>query len=351
MAQEIFISYSRKDFDKVKAIKNEIDDTLGITCWMDLDGIESGDRFAKVIISAINSHDTFLFMLSPNSMASEYALDELEFARNKKKRVIIVYISSCEMTDEFSFRYSRFDTIEWDNPLQHKKLISNLTKWFPPKKHIDNTANIFSESEIYNSQIHVFIIYRNAISTASSVNEACEKMLHKLDVIHSDVDIMMNVLAYNHSSEWMYKEPIKIENFKWSPINASFGRNFGSALSKFSERIQNLEQNNRVRIFRKSLVLLISNGTSDDDIQKPLMDLLDNPSFLRANRYAINIEEEPDLDVLAKFTGKKKKVFDLAQNEEVKLEYLLERLMHMGLYAGSSFELEDDDWGNVNEIS
>ena len=30
MAKEIFISYSRKDFDKVKAIKDEIDRELGI---------------------------------------------------------------------------------------------------------------------------------------------------------------------------------------------------------------------------------------------------------------------------------------------------------------------------------
>ena len=45
MAKEIFISYSRKDFEKVKAIKNEIDSELGIKCWMDLDGIESGEQF------------------------------------------------------------------------------------------------------------------------------------------------------------------------------------------------------------------------------------------------------------------------------------------------------------------
>ena len=53
MAKEIFISYSRKDFDKVKAIKDEIDHELGINCWMDLDGIESGEEFMSKIIAAI----------------------------------------------------------------------------------------------------------------------------------------------------------------------------------------------------------------------------------------------------------------------------------------------------------
>ena len=90
MAKEIFISYSRKDFAKVKPIKDAIDKELGIECWMDLDGIESGQQFEDVIISAINQHDTILFMLSPNSMKSEWALDELDFAKRKNKRIVIL---------------------------------------------------------------------------------------------------------------------------------------------------------------------------------------------------------------------------------------------------------------------
>ena len=126
MAKEIFISYSRKDFDKVKAIKDELDRELGIKCWMDLDGIESGEQFENKIISAIKDHDTMLFMLSANSMNSIYALKELKFAQLKKKRVILVYIESCQMSDEFLFNYSMYDTVEWANSLQHNKLLNNL---------------------------------------------------------------------------------------------------------------------------------------------------------------------------------------------------------------------------------
>ena len=68
MANEVFISYSRKDFEKVRDIKDEIDHLVGINCWMDLDGIESGELFKKVIFSAINRHDTLLFMLTPQSL-------------------------------------------------------------------------------------------------------------------------------------------------------------------------------------------------------------------------------------------------------------------------------------------
>lgn len=130
MAKEIFISYSRKDFDKVKAIKDEIDRELGIDCWMDITGIESGQQFEDVIIKAINGHDTFLFMLSPNSMNSVWALDELDFAQMKGKRVVLLFIEPCQMTDKFYFRYHKYDTIEWTNPLQHGKLLDNMRSWY-----------------------------------------------------------------------------------------------------------------------------------------------------------------------------------------------------------------------------
>jgi hypothetical protein len=64
MANEVFISYSRKDLERVRKIKNEIDQAVGIDCWMDLDGIDSDKQFVKVIINAIKLHDTMLFMLT-----------------------------------------------------------------------------------------------------------------------------------------------------------------------------------------------------------------------------------------------------------------------------------------------
>jgi hypothetical protein len=55
---DIFISYSRHDLERVKAIKQDVELTTGASCWMDLEGIESGEQFEKVIISAINRSDT-----------------------------------------------------------------------------------------------------------------------------------------------------------------------------------------------------------------------------------------------------------------------------------------------------
>lgn len=63
MANEVFILYSRLNHDKVLLIKDEIDREIGIDSGMDLSGFESGEQFIKIIISAINRHDTIFFML------------------------------------------------------------------------------------------------------------------------------------------------------------------------------------------------------------------------------------------------------------------------------------------------
>ena len=50
----IFISYKRKDKEKVFVIKDYIERHTGKKCWIDLLGIESDELYTNVIIKAIN---------------------------------------------------------------------------------------------------------------------------------------------------------------------------------------------------------------------------------------------------------------------------------------------------------
>lgn len=146
MANEVFISYSRTNYEQVRRIKKEIDNEVGIECWMDLDGIESDEQFVDVIINAINQHNTILFMMSSSSMQSKWALDELAFAERKNKRIVLINLDHSEMTDSFYFRYHSKDIIDWSNTMQHDKLIKNLKKWFPLNKS-ENTVNPSNETK------------------------------------------------------------------------------------------------------------------------------------------------------------------------------------------------------------
>lgn len=132
MDHDVFISYSRVNLNKVKAIKTEIEQVTGARCWMDLDGgIESGEpRFTKSIIEGIESCTIFLFMRSLESQSSKYALLELNYASEDQNRhVVIVNIDNSPMNKEFRFLYGLTDTIQWDNRPQHDKLLTDLKKW------------------------------------------------------------------------------------------------------------------------------------------------------------------------------------------------------------------------------
>ena len=66
---KIFISYKRQDKNKVFPIVEEIKKKTGLDCWIDLEGIESGDQFQNVIIDAIDNAEIVVFMLSKNFIA------------------------------------------------------------------------------------------------------------------------------------------------------------------------------------------------------------------------------------------------------------------------------------------
>ena len=126
----IFISYSRRDIDQIRRIRDEVESATGARCWMDLRAIESGvKRFTRDIVDGINNCEVLLFMLTENSQHSEFALRELDFADKKGKHVVIINVNDCAMTDEFQFLYGLTDTISWTDVPQREKLLRDLKRW------------------------------------------------------------------------------------------------------------------------------------------------------------------------------------------------------------------------------
>lgn len=125
----VFISYSRKDIEKARTIKAEIEKRTNCQCWMDMEGIESGDQFEDVIIKALNKCKFIVFVLSANSMRSVYAQKEVKYAYGKKKKLIPVQIDDAELTDWFLFNFSGIDIIDYKQTDQKNKLFNNLKAW------------------------------------------------------------------------------------------------------------------------------------------------------------------------------------------------------------------------------
>ncbi|MCQ2287638.1 MAG: toll/interleukin-1 receptor domain-containing protein [Muribaculaceae bacterium] len=130
MEYDIFISYSRKDLNKARNLKADIEKKTNAKCWMDLDKIPGGDEFEDVIIKAISNSKMVLFVMSKHSQKSENTKNEIRFAKNKEKRIVPVNIDDCKLEDWFSYKFDGKDIIYINKKEQREKLFENIKLWF-----------------------------------------------------------------------------------------------------------------------------------------------------------------------------------------------------------------------------
>ena len=83
----VFISYSRKDKAFVQSLNDALDNA-GVQAWVDWEGIELASDWMEKITTAIQSHDAFIFVISPNSIKSKVCLQELELGLKFNKKLI-----------------------------------------------------------------------------------------------------------------------------------------------------------------------------------------------------------------------------------------------------------------------
>ena len=126
---DVFISYSRKDLEVVRPIRAELEN-VGISCWIDIDGIESGDaNFKRKVVPALDSCCAVLFVISVDSQKSEWTGKELGYASRHGKRIVPLRFNDAPLVEEFDFDYGGVDIIDWRHPEQRQKLIRDLKKW------------------------------------------------------------------------------------------------------------------------------------------------------------------------------------------------------------------------------
>jgi hypothetical protein len=86
-SEEVFISYSRKDKEFVRQLDEELK-RRDREAWVDWEGIPPGDKWEKTIYGAIEATHTFIFVLTPDSIASEVCGREIAHAAANNKRLV-----------------------------------------------------------------------------------------------------------------------------------------------------------------------------------------------------------------------------------------------------------------------
>lgn len=347
-----FISYSRKDLDIAARIKNEIERVSGAKCWMDMEGIESGDQFEDIIISAIESSKVVVFLMSKNSMASVYSKKEVRYADSVHKKIVPVNIDGSTPTGWFLFNFGGTDIIDYSNAEQQKKFYSNMEEWAGNmrKKSHKEFPVIFANDCGMKPVSHLFLILDTSGSMMGRriemLNEVFSEVISTFEIINHDVEIRIAALEFNTHARWLYDIPVPIGEFQWPLLEAEGLTALGEALKTLNDKMNSeafLNHESCPAGVLPSLLIVMTDGVPTDSYEMNLQQLSENPYFKKSTRFAIGIGEEFAMQPLVDFTGNEKRVFRFGDDRTTEeFQALLTRLLTMGLYAGSVSALGED---------
>lgn len=141
-------------------------------------------------------------------------------------------------------------------------------------------------------------------SKIGTVNSVMEELIPEIRGIGgADADIKLAVLKFSGGSEWMYDEPVSIDEFEWQPIDAENVTDLGSALSSLNGKLSRNEFMKSPSLSFAPVMILMSDGYPTDNFEKGLAELQQNKWYAAGIKAAVAIGEEADLDILARFTG------------------------------------------------
>lgn len=146
---DIFISYSRNDTDFVYSLHKVLTCDKNKDVWTDFEDIPPAARWRSEIATAIEQADSFVFVISPDSVASEECRQELSYAIKQHKRLIGIFYREVELKSvpkelgELNFIFSRSEDdfesavnslvsaaetdLEWVK--DHTRLLSRALEW------------------------------------------------------------------------------------------------------------------------------------------------------------------------------------------------------------------------------
>ncbi len=111
MAEDVFVSYSRRDTDRVMPIVRQLRDA-GYSIWLDDGHIEAASLWAEQIVEGIKSCKVLLFMISEESINSHNVLKEVMLASELKKVILPVYLEECKLPDRYMYQLAGIQHVD-----------------------------------------------------------------------------------------------------------------------------------------------------------------------------------------------------------------------------------------------
>ena len=171
MDDRIFISYSHKDAETVKKIAKIIEKASNMPVWFD-SSLRGGENYFSVIANQIVECNYFVFIVSDNSIMSDWCLRELEFAASERKIIVAVWLDNVSISPRIKLVIQNTHYVNYYSTTD-ESFFDAISKTF------SNRA-IFSRQEISNdpdqdlSWSETYFVEREKINKIESLL-TCEK--------------------------------------------------------------------------------------------------------------------------------------------------------------------------------
>lgn len=120
----IFISYARNDSGQVLPIVSHmVNDEYRI--WFDRK-IEVGRKWAEIVVEHLIESTCFIAFLTENYLKSDNCMDEIEYAKNKKIPIIMIYLEDLQIPEWFSMRHGRTQSIRYNEYNTQNKFFERM---------------------------------------------------------------------------------------------------------------------------------------------------------------------------------------------------------------------------------
>ncbi|MCL1904309.1 MAG: tellurium resistance protein [Oscillospiraceae bacterium] len=113
-------------------------------------------------------------------------------------------------------------------------------------------------------------------------------------------ELLIRTLKFSSGAQWVTPEPVNVDNFCWSDLEAGGVTDMGNAFDLISSQLTIPPMSDRAL---PPVLVLISDGQPTDDYKTALDKLLALPWGKKSVRIAISIGQDADVSILNEFTG------------------------------------------------
>ncbi|MEM1135139.1 MAG: TIR domain-containing protein, partial [Bacteroidota bacterium] len=113
LQSEVFISYSQKNADFARKLNLKLQ-TFGKNTWFDQESLAGASNFEEEILKGIAASENFVFILTPESIASEFCVKEVNFAASQNKRFIPILLEE-PFAEDIPLELKRIQWIDFKN--------------------------------------------------------------------------------------------------------------------------------------------------------------------------------------------------------------------------------------------